>query len=155
MKLEIPLSNCKVELKLRWMKHCIVSSAGVENDNPNSNNIIFTIEDTKLFVPIVTLSPKDNQKLSRLLSRRFGRSVYWNDYKTKSENQNTTNRYKYFLESKFIGANRLFVLVYSNTDDNGQKNIKLENIIYQKVLLRIMTSSSMEKASITNLLILI
>ena len=109
----MPLSNCKVELKLRWMKYCVLSSAGVENDNPNSNNIIFTIKGTKLFVPIVTLSPKDNQKLSRLLSRRFGRSVYWNDYKTKSENQNTTNRYKYFLESKFIGVNRLFVLVYS------------------------------------------
>ena len=56
-----------------------------------ANNIIFTIKDTKLDVPVVTLSARDNQKLSKLLSKVFERSVYWNEYKTKSENKNTTN----------------------------------------------------------------
>ena len=51
----------------------------------NSNNIIFPIKDTKLYVPVVTLSAKDNQKLSKLLSKRSERSVYCNEYKTKSE----------------------------------------------------------------------
>ena len=40
---------------------------------------------TKLYVPAATLSTRDNQKLSKLLSRGFGRSVYWNKYKTKSD----------------------------------------------------------------------
>ena len=41
---------------------------------------------------MMTLSTKDNQKLSRLPSKEFEMSVYWNEYKTKSENGNMTNR---------------------------------------------------------------
>ena len=65
-----------------------MSAAGNENDinvNDSANNIIFTIKETKLYVPVVTLSARDNQKLSKLLSKRFKRSVYWNEYKRKSE----------------------------------------------------------------------
>ena len=41
--------------------------------------------------------------------------------KQKNENKNTANVYKYFLESKFVGVNRLFVLFYSNEDDNAKR----------------------------------
>ena len=42
------LINCKVELKNRWTKYCVLSAAGNNiNDNVNGNNIIFTIKDTK------------------------------------------------------------------------------------------------------------
>ena len=70
--------NCKVELKLRWTKHCVLSVAGADNANGNNNdnNVIFIIKGTKLYVPVVTLSARDNQKLSKLLSKRFERSVY-------------------------------------------------------------------------------
>ena len=74
------------------------ASAGVENDDANSKDIIFTIKDTKLYLNVVTLSTKDNQKLSRHLSKGLGVSVYWNEYKTKSENENMRNDYRYFLE---------------------------------------------------------
>ena len=91
-----------------------MSAAGVDNvnGNYNDNNIIFTIKDAKLYVPVVTLLPRDNQKLSKLLSKGFGRSVYWSEYKTKCENKVTTNKYRYFPESNFVGVNRLFALVY-------------------------------------------
>ena len=65
-----------------------MSAAGNENainDNNNANNIVFTIKDTKLYVPVVTLLATDNQKLSKRLSKGFERPVYWNKYKTKSE----------------------------------------------------------------------
>ena len=42
---------------------------------------------------VATLSPKDNQKLSKLLSKGFERSVYWNEYESKSDNKNTTSEY--------------------------------------------------------------
>ena len=113
--------NCKVELKLKWTKSSVIAAAGVDNDNANDNNIIFTIKDAKLYVPVFALSAKDNQKLLELLSKGFGRSVYWNEYKTKSENENTTKEYRYFLESNFIGVNKLFVFVYSNRDSNAKK----------------------------------
>ena len=32
-----------------------------------------------------------------------------------------TNKFRYFLESNFVGVNRLFVLVYSNDDDISEK----------------------------------
>ena len=87
------LINCKTELKLKWTNYCVLSTAGQENANDRDHNIIVTIEDTKLYFPVVTLSARDNQKLSKLLSKGFKRSVYWNKYKTKSENKNITNEY--------------------------------------------------------------
>ena len=85
-----------------------MSVAGSDSkNNINSNNIILTIKDTKLYVPVVTLSGRNNQKLSKLLSKGFKRSVYWNDYKTQSQKKNTANEYKYFRQSSFIGFIRL------------------------------------------------
>ena len=118
------LINCKVELKLKWAKYCVFSTSGTENvinEDVNVNNIIFNFKDTKLYVPVVTLSARDNQKLPKLLSKGFERSVYWNEYKTKSENKNTTNELRYFLELNFIGINRLFVLVYANEAKNAER----------------------------------
>ena len=93
--------------------------------------IILFLQDTKLYVHVVTLSVTDNQKLSKLLSKGFERSAYWNEYKTKSENKNTTNEYRYFIKSNFVGViNRLFVLFYTN-EANNAKRFNLENLIYQ------------------------
>ena len=83
--------------------------------------LIFTISDTKLHVPVVTLSPRDNQKLSKLLSKGFERSVYWNVYETKSDIKSTENEYRYFLKSNFVKVNRLFALVYTNKSNNAKR----------------------------------
>ena len=77
--------NCKVELKLKWTKYCVLS-AGINDsiiNNNNDNNIIFTIKDKKLYVPVVTLSARDDQKLSKLLSKGFERSVIGMNIKQK------------------------------------------------------------------------
>ena len=66
-----------------------MSTGGTENvinDNDN-DNILFTIKDTQLYIPVVNLIARNNQKLSKLLSKGFERSVYWNKYKTKSDNK--------------------------------------------------------------------
>ena len=76
------------------------------NDNKNTNNVVFNIKDTKLYVPVVTLSARLKQKLSKLLSKGFERLVNWNEYKTKNDSINATNEYRYFLESNFVGVNR-------------------------------------------------
>ena len=65
----MPLINCNVELKLKWSNYCILSAAGNDNANGNDGNIIFTIKDTKLYIPVVTLSARDNQKLTKLSKR--------------------------------------------------------------------------------------
>ena len=45
--------------------------------------MLFLLSKTKLYFPVVTLSGRDNQKLSKLLSKGFERSVYWNEYNKK------------------------------------------------------------------------
>ena len=120
--LEMPLINCKIELSLNWIEKCIVSSSGT--------TATFKITDTKLYVPIVTLKIEDNTKLSKLLSDRLKRSIYWNKYKVIDNilvDIATANEEKYIrelLDSSWQGVKRLFVLAYNNTeDDNGQVSI--------------------------------
>ena len=81
--LEMPLINCKIHLELNWTKDCVLSSADSDNDNAT----LFKITETKLYVPIVTLSTKDNVTLTKQLNERFKRSIYWNEYKSKSRNK--------------------------------------------------------------------
>ena len=70
--LKIPFINCKVESKVKWIKHRVLS-VDVNENNINQDaddyNIIFTIKDIKSYVPIVTLSAKR-------LSKEFARSVH-------------------------------------------------------------------------------
>ena len=93
--LERPLINCKVELKFRLTNHCVLFVlyfANIENDDgANVNDIIFNVKDIKLYVPLFILSAIDNRKLAKLLSKGFQRSLYWNEYKIKSENIDMTN----------------------------------------------------------------
>ena len=82
--LEMPLINCKVKLKIKWTKYCALSAAGADNvNNRDSDNNIFTIKDTKLYIPVVTSSARADQKLTKLLSKRFERSVYCIEYKKR------------------------------------------------------------------------
>ena len=101
----------------------------------NSNNIIFTIKDTKLYVPVVILSARDNLKLSKIVSKGFERSAYWNEYETKSETKTTTIEFRYFPESIFFGVNRLFVLVYLNRD-NDVKRFKTRKCYLPKGIIK-------------------
>ena len=69
----MPLINCKFGFSLKCYENCILPSAGTA--------ATFTITDTKLYVPVVTLKTEDNAKLSKLLSEGFKRLVYWHKYK--------------------------------------------------------------------------
>ena len=66
--------NCKVELKPKWKKYCVLYVATAENNvnyNNNANNIIFTVKDTKLYVAVVTLSAKDNKNCQNFLAKEL------------------------------------------------------------------------------------
>ena len=105
----MPLVNCKIHLKLNWSKDCVVSTR---------NNTTFKITNTKLYVPIATLSSKNNAKLVKLLEEGLNRPVCWNEYQTKIESKNLNNGYltRFSLDASFQGVRRLFVLVFNNTE---------------------------------------
>ena len=120
-----------------------MSAVGAHNTNANPNNINFTMKDTKLYVPVVNLSARDNLKKSNLLSKGFEILIYWNEYKTKSEAKNTTNEYRYFLKSTFAGVNRLFSLICFN---KNAKTIQRSKSLFTKSYYQKL--SSMEKTFI-------
>ena len=70
---EMPLINCEVELILDWSENCVVISTNIANQVPT-----FTITETNLDVPIVTLSTQDNAKLLPQLKSVFKRTISWN-----------------------------------------------------------------------------
>ena len=64
--------------------NCVMYGADTyaSGDNANNRETIFQITSTKLYVPVVTLSTKDNVNLTKQLNEGFKRSVYWNEYKS-------------------------------------------------------------------------
>ena len=83
----------------------------------NPTNVIFKITDTKLYVPVVTLSTEDDDKLLEQLKLGFKRSIRWNKYKSEITIQTKTNNFNYLIDPTFYKVNRLFVLSFENEDD--------------------------------------
>ena len=79
----MPLVNCKIHLGLNWNNNCVTYGADTYpvGDNVNNRETTFQMTSTKLYVPIVTLSTKDNVNLSKQLNEGFKRSVYRNECK--------------------------------------------------------------------------
>ena len=80
--LEMPLINCIIHLELNWNNNCVKYGADANADG-NDRETTFKITSTTLYVPITTLSTKDNVNLTKQLNEGFKRSVYWNEYKSK------------------------------------------------------------------------
>ena len=116
--LEMPLINCKIKLNLTWNKECVLSTGAGE--------AAFIINDTKLYVPVVTLSKEDNKDFIEQQNKGFQRSIYWNEYKTKEINEDAdANVLKCInLDPSFQGVNRLFVMAYNREDGQPTRNGK-------------------------------
>ena len=89
----------------------------------------FTITDTKLYVPVVTISTQDNAKLLQQLKPGFKRTLNWNKYQSDPKTY-AQNRYLYHLVNpSFQGVNRLFVLSFENENDRtSYSNYYLPNV---------------------------
>ena len=116
--LEMPLINCKAKLNLTWKKECVLSTDNDAAADNAANNPVFVINDTKLYVPVVTLSKEDNKDFIEKQNKGFQRSIYWNEYKTKEKNEDVAaNVFKYInLDPSFQGVNKLFVMAYNRED---------------------------------------
>ena len=90
--LEMPLINCEVNLILTWSAECVVIYSDVANQIPT-----FTITETNLYVPVVTLLTQDNVKLLPQLKSGFKRTINWNKYLPELLAQNS-NLKEVFME---------------------------------------------------------
>ena len=66
----MPLINCKINLILTWSANCVIVSTNNANQNAT-----FAITNTRLYVPVVTLSTQENAKLLQKLKAGFKRVI--------------------------------------------------------------------------------
>ena len=92
----MPLINYEISLTLSWFKNCVLISKATREANRDANpvifginnarNAVFKITDSKLYVPVVTLSSVEDNKLLDQLKPGFKRTIKWNKYMSQMSN---------------------------------------------------------------------
>ena len=115
------LINCEVFLTLTWSENSVSTdiatqtATAAQGDNPArpainvQTNATFQITDTKLYVPVVTLSTENDKRLLEQLRIEFKRTIRWNKYRSEMTNQAKNNNLNYLIDPTFTKFNRLFV----------------------------------------------
>ena len=123
--LNMTLISCEVSLELKWNKNCVITSlerrqvdAGppIVRDNAPTGATL-TINDSKLYIPVVTLFKDDEIELLTNLKSGFTREIEWNKYRSQMSTEATNNNLNILIDPTFTNVNRLFVLAYQTTDD--------------------------------------
>ena len=107
--LAMPLINYEVNLILTWSSTCVITNS----DGAGT----FAMTDTKLYVPLVTLSTQEDTKFLQQLKSGFKRVINWNRYLSKPELLAQNPNINHLIEPSLQGVNRLFVLAFENDDD--------------------------------------
>ena len=105
----MPLINCEVNLILTWSKDCVITNSEGEAK--------FAITETKLYVPVVTLSTQDNAKLLQQLKSGFKRTINRNKYQSSIKTYAQDRHLNHLVDPSFQWVNRLFVLSFENGND--------------------------------------
>ena len=104
--LDIRLINCEVSLILTWSRECVITSTErriIRNTRSGASptTTTFQITDTKLYVPVVTLSTEDDNNFLEQLKSGFKRTIKWNKYRSEMTNQTKTNNLNYLINPTF------------------------------------------------------
>ena len=70
-----------------------------------------------MYVPVVTLSAENDNKLLEQLKTGFKRTIKWNKYRLEMSNQTKNNNLNYLIDPTLTNVNKLFVLTFENEDD--------------------------------------
>ena len=120
----MPLINCEVDLILTCSADCVKTYTNVANQFPT-----FTITETNLCVPVVTLSTQDNAKLLPQLKSGFKRTISWNKYLSKPKILAQNPNLNHLAEPSFQGVNWIFVLTFENdAQSTSNKRYYLPNV---------------------------
>ena len=80
---------------MTWSDKCVLSN--------NTKATAFAVTDTKLYVPVVTLSTQDNAKLLQQLKSGFKRTIYWKKYQSKGTIQAQSTYLDYLIDPVLEG----------------------------------------------------
>ena len=103
-------------MTLSWSHNCVITTLekilirAVEGDNPEERDnsptdVVFKITDCKLYVPVVTLSSEEDNKLLDQLKSGFKRTIKWNKYMSQMPNQTANNSLNYLIDPTFSNVN--------------------------------------------------
>ena len=110
--------NCEINLILiifYFRIYNILTSTRVLISTVTQNQAAtFAITDTKLYVPVVTLSTQENTKFLQQLKSGFKRVINWRKYLSKPELLAQNPNLNHLVEPSFQGVNRFFVLAFEN-----------------------------------------
>ena len=145
------LINCKVELSLKWIENCVLTTAeiGANADATGADSTTLDVTDAKFYVPVVTLSAEGNVKLVQLLKEGFKRLVYWNKYKVIHNKiveiaaANAEKHIKELLDLSYQRVKSLFLLIQQIISKYLLTILK--NISFQGLKLKITTSKMTEE----------
>ena len=82
----------------------------------------FQITDTKLYIPVVTLSTKNDKKFLEQIKSGFKRTVVWNKYRSQMTIQSNNNNLSYLIDPTFTKVNRLFVLSFARNAEGDRRD---------------------------------
>ena len=107
---------------MSWSANCVITSMEKrittgENRGDSPTNATFKITDCKLYVPVVTLSAENDNKLLEQLKTGFKRTIKWKKYRSGMSSQTKNNNLYYLIDPTFANMNRLFVLSFENEED--------------------------------------
>ena len=94
---------------MTWSDKCVLSN--------NTKATAFAVTDTKLYVPVVTLSTQDDTKLLQQLKSGFKRTVNWNKYQSDPKIYARKQYLNHLVDPSFQGVNSLFVWYFENEND--------------------------------------
>ena len=108
-------------------------NAGVNPAIVAPSGATFKITDTKLYVPVVTLSKENDTKLLEQLKLGFKRTIKWNKHRSQMTIQTQNNNLNCLIDITFTNVNRLFVLSFQNIV--GENNtIKIIEILFHIIM---------------------
>ena len=113
-----------------------------QNNNPAivaPTGLEFKITDTKLYVPVVSLSKENDIKLLEQLKSGFKRTIKWNKYRSQMTIQPQNNNLNYLIDPTFTNINRLFVLLFQEIRTLITETL-FQIIMYQTLKLKILMS---------------
>ena len=114
--------NWEIELDLSWSRYCVITEISrTDGAVPNTNRVryqvtsqttgaTFQINNTKLYIPVVTLSINDKIKFLENIKQRCKRTISSNECRSEITAQTKSNNWDYLIDRTSRNTNRLFVL---------------------------------------------
>ena len=137
--LNISLINCELSLNLSWSETCVITStekrilvAGQPNRGDSPESAAFKIKDCKNYVPVITLSAENDNKLLKQLKTGFEKTMKWNKYRSEKSSQTKNNNLNYLIDIPVKNKEESYEAIIEMSKNNDYTTGNLLDYEYSK-----------------------